>query len=52
MVMNILIARKQMEYAIKVLQFDKIDNWLVSKAKIIISRYDFELVNYFKVKIF
>jgi len=43
-------SKKAMEYAIKVLQFDKIDNWLVSKAKIIISRYDFELGNYFKAK--
>ena len=43
-------SKNAMEYATKVLQFDKIDNWLVSKAKIIISRYDFELGNYFKAK--
>ena len=28
-------SKEAMEYAIKVLQFDKIDNWLVSKQKLL-----------------
>ena len=39
-----------MQYANKVLELEKTDNWLVSKAKIIISRYDFDSGNYNKAR--
>ena len=42
--------KQAMNYALKVLDLDKIDDWLISKAKLIISRYDFELGNYNKAK--
>jgi len=37
-------------YAQKVLSLEKIDDWIISKAKIIISRNDFNLGNYNKAK--
>lgn len=42
--------KKAMQYANKVLELEKTDNWLVSKAKIIISRYDFDSGNYNKAR--
>ena len=42
--------KKAMQYANKVLGLDKTDNWLVSRAKIIISRYDFDSGNYNKAR--
>ena len=42
--------KKAMQYANKVLELDKTDNWLVSRAKIIISRYDFDSGNYNKAR--
>ena len=38
-------------YARQVIEFDKIDNWLLSKAYIIIARNEFDLGNYAKSKL-
>ncbi|MAJ90529.1 MAG: hypothetical protein CMD08_04570 [Flavobacteriales bacterium] len=40
-----------LEYAKKVVEFDKIDNWLLSKAYIIIARNQFDSGNYAKSKL-
>ena len=37
-------------YASKVIEFNKLDDWLLSKALIILSRYEFSRANYFKSK--
>ena len=39
------------EYAKKVIELDKIDNWLLSKSYIIIARYEFDSGNYAKSKL-
>lgn len=39
------------EYAKQVIELDKIDNWLLSKAYIIIARHEFESGNYAKSKL-
>jgi len=41
---------KAVEYANKVLLMDKIDNWILSKAKILVSRLDFSNGNYVKAR--
>ena len=41
---------KAVEYANKVLLMDKIDNWILSKAKILVSRSDFSNGNYVKAR--
>ena len=43
-------TKKAVSYAQKVLLLDKVDNWLLSKAEIIISRNDFESGNYAKAR--
>ena len=45
-----LDVSKAVEYATEVLQMDKIDNWVVSKANILISRLDFQNGNYVKAR--
>ena len=37
-------------YASKVIEFNKVDDWLLSKALIILSRHEFSRANYFKAK--
>jgi tetratricopeptide (TPR) repeat protein len=46
---NINIS-KAVEYAKEVLMMDKIDNWIFSKANILISRLDFSHGNYVRVR--
>ena len=46
---NLSIA-KAVEYAKDVLKMDKIDNWILSKANILISRLDFSNGNYVRVR--
>ena len=41
---------KAVEYATQILQMDKIDNWVLSKANILISRLDFQNGNYVKAR--
>ncbi len=38
------------QYALEVVDLDKMDDWLMSRAKIIIARYEFESGNYAKSK--
>lgn len=43
--------QKALLYANKVVEFNKTDNWLLSKAKIIVARDEFESGNYAKAKL-
>ena len=47
---ELIDTRQAVNYAQKVLLLDKVDNWLLSKAEIIISRNDFETGNYAKAR--
>jgi len=47
---ELIDLEKSVEYANEVLQMEKTDDWLISKANIIISRLDFDNGNYNKAK--